>query len=72
MVLRVETPYYVVGEIGLNVKETVVVTRTGSQPTNRSHRALVVPRLARRARPGSAPARRRTATFLRAQSSSAR
>jgi len=42
MVLRVETPYYVVGETGLNVKETVVVTRTGCQPMNRSHRGLVV------------------------------
>ena len=37
-----ETPYYVVGETGLNVKETVVVTRTGCQPMNRSHRGLVV------------------------------
>ena len=42
MALRVETPYYVVGETGLNVKETVVVTRTGCQPMNRSHRGLVV------------------------------
>ena len=42
MVLREETPYYVVGETGLNVKETVVVTRTGCQPMNRSHRGLVV------------------------------
>ena len=30
MVLRVETPYYLVGEAGLNVKETVLVTRTGA------------------------------------------
>jgi Xaa-Pro aminopeptidase len=42
MVLRVETPYYVVGEAGLNVKETVLVTRTGATPMNRSHRGLVV------------------------------
>jgi Xaa-Pro dipeptidase len=42
MVLRIETPYYVVGETGLNVKETVVVTRTGATPMNRSHRGLVV------------------------------
>ena len=42
MVLRVETPYYVVGETGLNVKETVLVTRTGATPMNRSHRGLVV------------------------------
>jgi Xaa-Pro aminopeptidase len=42
MVLRVETPYYVVGQAGLNVKETILVTRTGAQPMNRSHRGLVV------------------------------
>ena len=42
MVLRVETPHYVVGETGLNVKETVLVTRTGATPMNRSHRGLVV------------------------------
>ena len=30
MVLRVETPWYVVGEAGLNVKETALVTRTGA------------------------------------------
>ena len=42
MVLRVETPYYVVGDTGLNVKETVLVTRTGCTPMNRSHRGLVV------------------------------
>jgi Xaa-Pro aminopeptidase len=41
-VLRVETPYYAVGETGLNVKETVLVTRTGCQSMNRSHRGLVV------------------------------
>jgi hypothetical protein len=38
----VETPYYVVGETGLNVKETVVVARTGATAMNRSHRGLVV------------------------------
>jgi Xaa-Pro aminopeptidase len=42
MVLRVETPYYVVGETGLNVKETVLVTRTGAHLLNRSHRGLIV------------------------------
>jgi Xaa-Pro dipeptidase len=41
-VLRVETPYYVVGEAGLNVKETVLVTRTGGHVMNRSQRGLVV------------------------------
>ena len=42
MVLRVETPWYVVGEAGLNVKETVLVTRTGAHLLNRSHRGLIV------------------------------
>ena len=42
MVLRVETPYYVAGEVGLNVKDTVLVTRTGTHGLNRSHRGLVV------------------------------
>jgi len=42
MVLRVETPYYVAGEAGLNVKDTVLVTRTGTHGLNRSHRGLVV------------------------------
>jgi Xaa-Pro aminopeptidase len=42
MVLRVETPYYVLGEAGLNLKETVLVTRTGAHSLNRSHRGLVV------------------------------
>jgi Xaa-Pro aminopeptidase len=42
MVLRVETPYYVLGEAGLNVKETALVTRTGAHVLNRSHRGLVV------------------------------
>lgn len=42
MVLRVETPYYVAGEAGLNLKETLLVTRTGAHSLNRSHRGLVV------------------------------
>jgi Xaa-Pro aminopeptidase len=42
MVLRLETPYYVVDETGLNVKETALVTRTGAHVLNRSHRGLVV------------------------------
>jgi Xaa-Pro aminopeptidase len=41
-VLRVETPYYVAAESGLNVKETLLVTRTGAHVLNRSHRGLVV------------------------------
>ena len=42
MILRVETPYYVPGETGLNVKETALVTRVGAQALNRSNRGLVV------------------------------
>jgi Xaa-Pro aminopeptidase len=42
MILRVETPYYVIGEAGLNLKETVLITRTGAHSLNRSHRGLVV------------------------------
>ena len=42
MILRIEAPYYVPGETGLNVKETVLVTRVGAQPLNRSNRGLVV------------------------------
>jgi Xaa-Pro aminopeptidase len=42
MVLRVETPYYELGAFGINVKETVLVTRTGSTVMNRSNRGLVV------------------------------
>jgi Xaa-Pro aminopeptidase len=42
MVLRVEAPYYVPGETGLNVKETVLVTRSGCSALNRSNRGLVV------------------------------
>jgi Xaa-Pro aminopeptidase len=42
MVVCAETPYYAVGEGGLTVTETVLVTRTGAHALNRSHRGLVV------------------------------
>jgi Xaa-Pro aminopeptidase len=42
MIVRVEAPYYVVGETGLNVKETVLVTRAGVHTLNRSNRGLIV------------------------------
>jgi Xaa-Pro aminopeptidase len=42
MVLRVETPYYELGAFGVNVKETVLVTRGGAAVMNRSNRGLVV------------------------------
>ena len=42
MVLRVEAPHYVLGEAGLNIKETALVTRAGAHVLNRSHRGLVV------------------------------
>jgi Xaa-Pro aminopeptidase len=42
MVLRVETPHYELGGFGINVKETVLVTRAGATVVNRSHRGLVV------------------------------
>jgi len=42
MVLRVETPYYELGGFGINVKETVLVTRGGGTVVNRSHRGLVI------------------------------
>src|SRR5439155_599226 len=42
MVLRVETPYYELGGFGVNVKETVLVTRGGGTVVNRSHRGLVI------------------------------
>jgi len=42
MIVRVEAPYYVIGETGLNVKETALITRAGAQTLNRSHRGLVV------------------------------
>jgi Xaa-Pro aminopeptidase len=41
MVLAVETPHYVVGEAGVTIMETVLVTRTGAHGLNRSHRGLV-------------------------------
>jgi Xaa-Pro aminopeptidase len=41
MVLAVETPHYVVGEAGITVMETVLVTRNGAHGLNRSHRGLV-------------------------------
>jgi Xaa-Pro dipeptidase len=42
MVLRVEAPYYAVGAVGMNVKDTVLVTQKGALVLNRSHRGLVV------------------------------
>ena len=42
MVLRAETPYYELGAFGVNVKETVLVTRAGATVINRSNRGLVV------------------------------
>ena len=42
MILRVETPYYVLGQAGYNIKETILVTRTGAHSLNRSHRGLIV------------------------------
>jgi Xaa-Pro aminopeptidase len=42
MVVRVEAPYYALGDAGMNVKETVLVTRKGGLVLNRSHRGLVV------------------------------
>ncbi len=42
MVLRAETPYYELGAFGVNVKETVLVTRGGATVVNRSHRGLVM------------------------------
>jgi Xaa-Pro aminopeptidase len=42
MVLRVETPYYEQGWGGAQVKDTVLVLRTGTRVMNRSHRGLVV------------------------------
>jgi Xaa-Pro aminopeptidase len=42
MVVRVEVPYYALGETGMNVKDTVLVTQKGSLVMNRSHRGLVV------------------------------
>lgn len=42
MVVRVEAPYYAVGTIGMNVKDTVLVTQKGGLVLNRSHRGLVL------------------------------
>ena len=42
MVVRVEAPYYALGDAGMNVKETVLVTQNGGLVLNRSHRGLVV------------------------------
>lgn len=41
-VIRVELPHYEHGWAGLNVKDTLLVTRTGAQGLNRSSRGLVV------------------------------
>ena len=41
MVLRVETPYYLVGWGGVTVMETLLVTRDGARVMNRSARGLV-------------------------------
>jgi Xaa-Pro aminopeptidase len=42
MVVRVEAPYYCLGDAGMNVKDTVLVTQKGGLVLNRSHRGLVV------------------------------
>jgi Xaa-Pro aminopeptidase len=42
MVVRVEAPYYALGDSGMNVKDTVLVTQKGGLVMNRSHRGLVV------------------------------
>ncbi len=42
MVVRVEAPYYALGDMGINVKDTVLVTHKGGLVMNRSHRGLVV------------------------------
>jgi Xaa-Pro aminopeptidase len=42
MVLRVETPYYEHGWGGAQLKETVLVTQSGSRVMNRSRRGLLV------------------------------
>jgi Xaa-Pro aminopeptidase len=41
-VLRLETPYYEHGWGGAQLKETVLVTQTGSRVMNRSRRGLLV------------------------------
>ena len=42
MVLGVETPFYMLGGVGLQVKETVLVNQGGTAVMNRSNRGLVV------------------------------
>jgi Xaa-Pro aminopeptidase len=42
MVLRVETPYYLVGWGGMTVMETVLVMQKGSRVMNRSARGLIL------------------------------
>jgi Xaa-Pro aminopeptidase len=42
MVLRLETPYYEHGWGGVQVKDTVLVTRSGPRVMNRSRRGLLV------------------------------
>jgi Xaa-Pro aminopeptidase len=42
MVLAVETPAYLLGEAGVALMETVLVTRNGARSLNRSRRGLVV------------------------------
>jgi Xaa-Pro aminopeptidase len=42
MVLRLETPYYLLGWAGMNAMDTVLVGRTGARIMNRSARGLVL------------------------------
>jgi Xaa-Pro aminopeptidase len=42
MVVCAETPVYVVGDTGLTLTETALVTRSGAHVLNRSHRGLIV------------------------------
>jgi Xaa-Pro aminopeptidase len=42
MVLRVETPYYLIGWGGMTMMDTVLVTRSGARVMNRAARGLVV------------------------------
>jgi Xaa-Pro aminopeptidase len=42
MVLRLETPYYELGWGGVQVKETVLVTRSDARALNRSRRGLLI------------------------------
>jgi Xaa-Pro aminopeptidase len=41
-VLRIETPYYEIGAIGIGVTGTVLVTSAGARVLNRSHAGLIV------------------------------